>query len=232
MNASGGPMPSESPDPPARGPEGRCTHFVIHNVLDLVFWAVLSSLAGAHPSHRGNNESVSPRLVAGRGGPWVILVMIKTLAALLALVSCCAVLPPETAPTPAQNLTETAKNVVEHPLPSVDPGLWFITGLVLVVFGAAVSVYGYYRRYSRLQAELRRLTELEQRVAGRRSGGSVRDVPTDGGSEADTVPEVPAELAAACAGKKCVLFAGGGVAAQGGLPSFNEVLKRIVERRR
>ena len=45
----------------------------------------------------------------------------------------------------------------------------------------------------------------------------------------DNVPEVPSALAAACATRKCALFTGGGIAAQGGLPTFKSVLEGIIE---
>lgn len=41
------------------------------------------------------------------------------------------------------------------------------------------------------------------------------------------VPEVPDDLVTACVNQECVLFAGGGVAAQAGLPTWTEVLLAI-----
>jgi len=42
------------------------------------------------------------------------------------------------------------------------------------------------------------------------------------------VPPIPPELIAACGAKDCVLFAGGGIGAQAGLPTWGEALEKLI----
>jgi energy-coupling factor transporter ATP-binding protein EcfA2 len=109
-----------------------------------------------------------------------------------------------------------------------------LTLLFLPVFLGLLALSGWanYRLFTQLRDYQAQITRLQDASKGRIAGSTPKSLqedllPLD--SKAGTVPKVPRELALACTGKKCVLFAGGGVAIHSGLPSFGEALKKLIE---
>ncbi|HEV2800890.1 MAG TPA: AAA family ATPase [Pyrinomonadaceae bacterium] len=70
----------------------------------------------------------------------------------------------------------------------------------------------------------------ETQPDNRETGDDGEDGGQDVGESLGYVPELPAELVAACGSGECVLFAGGGIAAQAGYPIWVVGLARMLDR--
>ena len=111
-----------------------------------------------------------------------------------------------------------------------------LVGAVLVVLTLGFVLFRTTRGDSiRLQA---RLADSEARFAellavrdAVTSGGDDpdEDWPEDGGAPIANVPEVPRDLVDACRDRTAVLFAGGGVSASAGYPTWRELLIGIID---
>jgi energy-coupling factor transporter ATP-binding protein EcfA2 len=106
---------------------------------------------------------------------------------------------------------------------TVSASLWAVIGLVVGIAGAVIAGV------------------VAFRLGVRRSGDGLRPVKPDSdlsltslsiGSEQDeptqSIPPIPADLVEACAAGQCLVFLGSGVGAQVGLPTWQELLDRII----
>jgi energy-coupling factor transporter ATP-binding protein EcfA2 len=110
-----------------------------------------------------------------------------------------------------------------------------IFGLVSIIF-ALFTVF-YSRIIKRNEIKTRRELDALRYAIDRQS--KEEETPAEKPSErkkdgqqlpAEALPELPDELVEACASGSCILFAGSGISAQAGYPTWREVLYRLIER--
>lgn len=112
--------------------------------------------------------------------------------------------------------------------------LWIaIAAAAAVLIAAALAGALIWRERRLRQLELLRQANLERALAELRltidqsRNPSVLDAASRGDAR-ERVPQVPDALVEACLEDDCLLFAGGGLAAQAGLPTWGELVSRII----
>lgn len=106
----------------------------------------------------------------------------------------------------------------------LDGYLGIALGIALVTASMSYAVL-MFRRLLSVQRELERRTALDDRLTAAERAAADRQ---DWRSASPAVPAVPEGLLRACREGTCILFAGAGVAAQGGLPTWRELLLGLV----
>ena len=148
------------------------------------------------------------------------------------------VVPKVDLPTPA--ITITANNVTSRPFldfiveglevaataqsyaddASTLKGILAVSGVLVAILTIVIAVIRRRRREAEIESQLTQFRwELET--------GQTGDLELETSAEERT-PSPPPELVSACASGSCVLFAGSGLGAQAGFPTWREVLHTIV----
>ena len=141
-------------------------------------------------------------------------------------------------PTPA--ITITADNVTSRPyldftvegltgpvgVPTsadnsqVVKGILSVAGFLIAILTIIVAVIRRRRREAEIASQL---TKYQFELETGQSGDLTLDKPVH-----ERIPDPPPELVAACASSNCVLFAGSGLGAQAGFPTWQGILNQIV----